>query len=48
MNKFYIRIQQELPNKLYNINQQNTETMEDLDDVRKITSETKKAVIAYL
>jgi hypothetical protein len=32
-----VLFQKELPNKFYNINQQNTETLEDLDDVGKMT-----------
>jgi hypothetical protein len=39
---------EEPPNKFYGINQQDIETPEDLDDVGKMASETKKAVTACL
>jgi hypothetical protein len=42
MSIFYVWIQEELPNRLYNINQQDTETLEDTDDVGKMTSETEQ------
>jgi hypothetical protein len=41
-------MQEELSNKFYIINQQNTVTLEDTDDVSKMTSEMKQAVMAYL
>jgi hypothetical protein len=36
----------QLPNKCYNINQQDTKTLEDLNNVGKTTSEMEQAVIA--
>jgi hypothetical protein len=48
MNIFYIWIQKELPNKFYNINQQDTKTLEDLAYAGKKTSEREQATMAYL
>jgi hypothetical protein len=45
MNIFYEWIQEQLLNKFYNITQQDTETLEDLDDFGKMTSETEQAMI---
>jgi hypothetical protein len=41
-NHIYVWIQEELPNKFYSINQEDIETLEDLDIVGKMTSETKE------
>jgi hypothetical protein len=48
INTFYAWIQEELPNKFYNINQQDTEILEDLDGVGKMTPETQQTMMAYL
>jgi hypothetical protein len=44
----YVWVQEELHNKFYCINKQDTKTSEDLDDVRKMTSEMEQAMVAYL
>jgi hypothetical protein len=46
-NTFYAWTQEELPNKFYSINQQDTEIFEDLDDAGK-TSEMEQAMMAHL
>jgi hypothetical protein len=45
-NIFYEQVQ-ELPNKYYSTNQQDTVTLEDLYDVGKMTCEMEQAVMAY-
>jgi hypothetical protein len=40
-NFFYVWVQEELPNKFYSVNQHDTHTPEDPDDIRKMTSETE-------
>jgi hypothetical protein len=37
-----------LANKYYNTNQQDTQILEDPDNIGKMTSETKQAMMAYL
>jgi hypothetical protein len=37
-----------MPNKFYNIHQQETETRENLGDTGKMTSEMVQAMMAYL
>jgi hypothetical protein len=37
MNIFYVCIQEELPNTFYNINQEDNETLEDLNGAGKMT-----------
>jgi hypothetical protein len=46
--KSLFQFQEELPNKFYGINQQDTETLEHLDDAGKMTSETGQALKFYL
>jgi hypothetical protein len=45
---FFVLIQEGLPNKFDSINQQDTETLEDQDDVGRIISETEQARMVYL
>jgi hypothetical protein len=45
---FYVWIQEECPNKFHGINEQHTETLEDLDIDRKMIFGTDQAVIACL
>jgi hypothetical protein len=47
-NIFYRWIQEDLLNKFYNINGQDTKTLEVLGSNRKMTSEMEQAMIAYL
>jgi hypothetical protein len=44
---FYVWIQEELPSKFHSVNQQDTETLKDLVDVGKMTSETEQAFVIY-
>jgi hypothetical protein len=45
---FYAWIQEELSSKVYSINQQDTEILEDLNSFGKLTSETEQSVMACL
>jgi hypothetical protein len=48
MNIFYVWIQKKLPNKIYHIYEQDTNTMEYLDDAGMMTFEREQAMITYL